>query len=932
MTEIAIRAYTVTKESYFAKNYPKLAKKQVQGTINQVFDRILVFDTETTTDLYQNLKFGYFESYQYGILELRGICYDSEIVKPKEKLALENYSKENKIPLCTITEFRDIFLHEVYSLETLCVGFNLPFDLTRIAIKSGNGRERRKDSFSLELSTNLNYPRLHITHATNTLSFIKFGTTRNESKQFGGYFVDLRTMCHALTDKKHSLDSACKAFGTQYQKEKAKEHGKINHKYISYCINDVKATYSLYQDTKKEFDSYNLGIPIIKAYTPASIGKQFLKQMGINSFIDKNPKFSTKIIGQIMTGYFGGRTECKIRKTPVQVDLLDFLSMYPTVCILQKLWKFVIADHIEYIDTTNEIINFVANFTIKDIQNKENWAKLQAIVLVEPQDDILPIRARFDQKHVWNIGISHLTSKTPLWYSLADIIASKLYTGKTPKILQAIKFIPVGEQKGLQEINIHGAKINPYTQDLFQELIEYRQKLKNERNEFSKEDSQYWLLDRKQNIIKIITNAISYGIFVEINTFEELDKCRVNVFGLEQFQQSKNKIEQFGFMFNPIIAISITSASRLLLAVTEVLLAKHGTTHAYCDTDSMAIPAQYTKNIQEFFQPLNPYNFNADIFKCEEHEIWFYGISSKRYCLYRFEKDQIKIEKENYSSHGLGHLLDPFSNEEKTEWHLEIWKDILGLHYGNITREELVEKYQNKYALSKLVISNPRILDRFKEFNKGREYKHQIKPSNFSILGYSNAIDENTFQQIKPLAPFTNPAKDAVYDYFVDYNDKNRRKLRGKEYWKTFSDILRDYLSHQESKFDGDKGILERKHVTVTKIVHIGKESNNLDESETLGVDSNSYEMYEDDNIDSKFKKIAKDVLKLNPRNVKKFEISKQTLWNVKKKIKINQINRISDKIKNHFLRVVQIDHIDYKSGYNHTDNPTPFSNISSTR
>ncbi|MGI0087731.1 MAG: hypothetical protein ACREBI_07185 [Nitrosotalea sp.] len=48
-----------------------------------------------------------------------------------------------------------------------------------------------------------------------------------------------------------------------------------------------------------------------------------------------------------------------------------------------------------------------------------------------------------------------------------------------------------------------------------------------------------------------------------------------------------------------------------------------------------------------------------------------------------------------------------------------------------------------------------------------------------------------------------------------------------------------------------------------------------------------SYEIYEDlENLDSKFRKIAPRILRLKPKDVKKFGISKQTLWNVKKKIK----------------------------------------------
>lgn len=875
---VAVRAYTV----------PKLADfKPKKGLISKFKpERELFWDTETTTDLYQNLKIGYFEIYQNGKLEHAGLFYDPKIVKNKEKKILEEHSKQLQIKIYTLEEFRQIFLYEVYDLQTLCVGFNLPFDLTRIAIKSSNARFRRKNGFSLEISKNLHYPRLHVTHVTSTLSFTEWGNTKNRQKRFKGNFLDLRTLCHALTDKKHSLESACIAFKTVFQKTKVKEHGKITPEYIQYCINDVKSTYSLYLKTKEEFDSYNLEIPITKAYTPASIGKEFLRSMGVRSFQDKNQKFPKELMGNIMTSYFGGRTECKIRKTPTKVDVLDFLSMYPTVCILQNLWRFVIASHIEYREATSEITNFINGFKLEGVQDRKNWTRLQGIVLVEPQEDILPMRARYGEKNVWNIGLNHVTSKTPLWYSLADVLASKLYTRKTPIILKAFWFTPVGVQKGLKTIDIHGIKINPYKQDLFKELIEYRKRLQKAN-------------DPREHIIKIIVNAISYGIFVEIVTLEESKKIPIDVYGLSHFTENKNKIEKFGFMFNPILAVSITSASRLLLAVTEILLAKHDTTHAYCDTDSMMVPPEHTREIQKFYKPLNPYSFDAEIFKLEMPNVWFYGISAKRYCLYTKEKDQIIIPDDGYSSHGLGHLFDPISNEDNKDWNKDVWKDILDLHYGNVIIEQLMEKYENKYALSRLAITSPRIRDRLKEFNKNNDYRKQIKPFNFSILGFSNERNENTDELVKPLAPFVKPAKHAVHNYFVDYNDKTRHKLRGKQYWKPFWDTFREYLIHPESKFDGNVGVLGRKHVTITKIVHIGKESNNLDESEVLGTDSDSYHIYEDvTGLDSKFDIISGAILRLCPKDAKKLGISKQSLWNIKFKIRVGNSDRISAKLK----------------------------------
>lgn len=108
-----------------------------------------------------------------------------------------------------------------------------------------------------------------------------------------------------------------------------------------------------------------------------------------------------------------------------------------------------------------------------------------------------------------------------------------------------------------------------------------------------------------------------------------------------------------------------------------------------------------------------------------------------------------------------------------------------------------------------------------------------------------------------------------------------------------------EYLNHGESKLEGDVEVLHRKHVAVSGIVHIGKESNNLEESEIIGVGSENYEMYENlEDLDEKLRRISDRILKLKPKDVKKVGISKQTLWNIKKKIKSKQLERITILIK----------------------------------
>ena len=100
-------------------------------------------------------------------------------------------------------------------------------------------------------------------------------------------------------------------------------------------------------------------------------------------------------------------------------------------------------------------------------------------------------------------------------------------------------------------------------------------------------------------------------------------------------------------------------------------------------------------------------------------------------------------------------------------------------------------------------------------------------------------------------------------------------------------------LKNPESKLDGNEGILKRKSIVVSRIIHIGKESNDLDKVRIFGLDSNSYVVYEDlSELERKFREFSLLILELNPKDVKKFGISRQTLWNVKQKIKQKESNK----------------------------------------
>ena len=197
-------------------------------------------------------------------------------------------------------------------------------------------------------------------------------------------------------------------------------------------------------------------------YSAASLGKQALSQLNIKPFMQQTPDFPPKILGKLMSAYHGGRCECRIRKTPIKVTVLDIFSTYPTVTLLFGLWEVVIADKIQYVDDTENIQRLIDEFTFEDALNRDFWKLLNVLVEIESDGDILPVRAKYaDEDGTFNIGVNRIKSNDPLYYFLPDILASKLLTGKSPKIKRAIRFIHKGIQEGWLRLTVRYVE-SPY--------------------------------------------------------------------------------------------------------------------------------------------------------------------------------------------------------------------------------------------------------------------------------------------------------------------------------------------------------------------------------------------------------------------------------------------------------------------------------------
>lgn len=859
----------------------------------------LVFDTETRTDEAQSLRFGAYQLRQEGKLVEEGMFYDPEGVSDADVATLQRAASAKGALLMALSDFTEkVFFGKAYELRAAIVGFNLPFDLSRIAISHDSARGKMKGGFTFLLSEERRHPRVQVRHLSSRAALIQFTQPRRQSTPRGarkrglftptrrGSFIDVKTLAAALLSQSGSLGSLANHLQTNSRKHETDEHGgDLTEAYVQYALQDVQVTWECYEILVRKYAAHGLRQPISKILSEASLGKAYLEQMGIRSFRSVQPDFPDSLLGFILSTYYGGRSEVRWRRTIKQVLYCDFLSMYPTVCTLMRLWRFVIAKGVDWRETTEKTQAFLNRVTLADLQRREIWPKLHTLVQLKPDRDILPLRARYDKVSP-TIGLNEISSDQALWYTLADVVASKLLTGRVPKIMRAISFTPREPQDGLVPIGIGGASgepINPVEDDFYRRLIDIRNEIKAKRDTAPERDRAR--LDGEQLAAKILANATSYGIFVEIIA-SELPRAETRLCfgpGASSFEVETSKSEEPGSFFHPLIATLITGAARLMLAMAETLAAKAGLDWAFCDTDSMAftkpdeIPSedflQKAQSVARAFDELNPYAKRGPLLKIEEanfdlsnpgelQPLYAFCVSSKRYVLFNLAEDGSPVIRKG-SAHGLGHLRAPYGATDAPKlipapslplekigierWHYDLWFQIIkAASSGHAAEVDLTyHSCLSLPAMSRYAATTPEILGWMKGYNAGKDHRTQVKPFGFlsAFQGRQDmqaAVGSGRFKQRmgrtpKPIAPFSKDPRSAGGKAF----DRDTGVCIDLELLKSYALALAQYHLSPETKFRygnfTNEGRTERRLVRVVGISHIGKEASNLEKRFFLG-------------------------------------------------------------------------------------------------
>jgi len=584
---IALRGYTEKP------GQKPIGAKPASFGLDKPLGPTLIFDCETTTDSAQTLRFGFYQVRQGQDLDEEGIFYNRDTLTNAELIILSAYAKRHALKLRTVEAFNvEVFLEVGYALGGAVVGFNLPFDISRIALDYGAARDKMRGGFSFLLSMNPTHARVRIKHLNARASLIEFARpgiqeTGRGSRKRGqkiprhrGYFIDLKALSATLTSRSFSLASLAEYLRVPTQKLETDEHGAaLGDTYLEYARADVQCTWECYQALEVQLAKHGLNKGSHRLLSEASLGKAYLSEMGIKPLLACQD-VPHRMFAIAMESYYGGRAEVRIRREVREVVYTDFKSMYPTVNTLMGLWRFVIGNGYSWSDATYDTRAFLVGVSLWDFQSRETWRQLTTLVKVRSDSDLFPVRTKYDGK-INTIGLNYLSYDGGIWYTLPDVVASKLLSGKTPEILEALRFEPGEPQERLQPIDLFGDpdfRIDPEIDDAFKRFIDLRDKAKADGNPVEK-------------AIKILANSTSYGIFIEILRDnapkpEELTLFESN--GSETVIKT-TALEEPGRFFHPLLGTLITGAARLMLALAQRAVTDEGLEWVFCDTDSLAI-------------------------------------------------------------------------------------------------------------------------------------------------------------------------------------------------------------------------------------------------------------------------------------------------------------------------------------------------------
>ena len=861
----------------------------------------LIFRCATTGDEKKDLLFGAYicaelKNEEYVAKEI-GLFYREG--HPEEFRALTRFVKDSAHELGSVEAFRRGVFLKYLKARTLIVAYDAPREISRIAIKwNKSAKTRRAFSFYFRLFRDKKTGKMRPSGYEPGISIesidaakaiyrpIKYkfhdsdAEQEEENKKFSNvHILDLKTLTSVLTGEVHSFLTTCDIFGSPASRRR-RSYSRVTKPAIEGLLRDVTAELELLNRLQREFGQHPVDLPPDRCYSPATLAKSYLSAMGIKPPQEKF-RIPDRINGIAAQASAGGRAECLIRRTPVPVTYVDFHAQFPSVSYLLGCHELLCAESLEFPVFTAGARQIVERVELEDCFRPAFWRQLRWFALVEPDDDVVPMRAKFGQRvdsdptMAWN----YLTSKQPIWMTGPDVIAAKLMTGKPLKILKAIKVVPHGVRPGLKVVKLHSQmKVDPRRNDLAVKLVELRSAMKSKSPELA-------------GGLKVAANSAAFGIFSQLDVRSLDSRSPLRVFsGETDYLTPPAEIWERPSEFHcQVIASLVTGGSHLLCAMLERTVQDMGGQIAAMDTDSAMIVstkdgglvpcaggpdslAHYQEGsgnaairalsfadvdrIREKFERLSPWrktlktpflklegeNFDA---KCVRQPLNFYGVSAKLYCLFNLDGDRLLVRRP--SGHGLGFLQAPYTivewqgrtgrkwKENLPPWIFDAWHFILSQELGLPHRSPA---WLKQPAVMAVPITTPQVLARLGVFKDdlrpftGMTVPFPKKEQGLLWKGYFIMPHSERLNDLHGRTMVNIVSGESFHIY-----DKHSSRLPKPPGWlslKTMEDEISHILSRAESKFCTPNGavctgrtvgLLARRHIVAGDFHYIGKEA-----------------------------------------------------------------------------------------------------------
>lgn len=862
-------------------------------------EHALIFRCFTTSDGRQELVFGAYicaqlENGNYVAKEIGLFCRDGH---PEEFRVLNRFVKGSAFELGTVAEFRRKVFLKYLKAGGLIVAYDAPFEISRIALKWNKSLKRRR-GFSLYFrmyqdkktdkvrpsgfEPGLSIESLDASKAIYRL--IKYkdhpadAEREEEQKASNVHVLDLKTLTAAVTGEVCTFSSACEIFDSPASMTR-KLRSSVTKPAIESLLKDVTGELELLNRLKQELGLNPVGLDPERCYSSATLAKAHFSGMGIRP--PQKFNIPNDLNGIASQAFFAGRAESTIRRTTLPITYVDFHAQFPAVSKLLDCREILCAQSLDFPDFTAAAREMVKRATLDDCFSPAFWNQLRWYALVEPNEDVVPMRAKFGQREesdptlAWN----YITSKQPFWVTGPDVIAAKLITGKPLKILKAIAIVPHGVQPELVAVKLRSQlEVDPLRDDLAVKLVELRSSLKSKKPKLA-------------GGLKVAANSAAFGILCQMDVKDLDSSSPLRVFsGEATYTTPPSKVwEQPAEFCCPVMASLVTGGSHLLCAMLECAVRDLGGQIVAMDTDSAMIistndgglipcpggphrlknhrvPGGYAAvrglsfaevdSIRGRFESLNPWretlkvpflklekeNFTSD---GERHQLYAYCISAKLYCLFNLDGNRLLIRKP--SGHGLGFLQAPYTiadwqrktgrkwTEDLPPWIFEAWHHILSRERGLAHKPPSWLKHP---AVMTVPLTTPQVLERLGRF------KDDLRP--FTVVTVPFPRKEIgqlwTGYFIMPHTVKINdlhgrPMVNIVSGESFHIYDKSSSSLPKPPGWlslKTMEDEINQILSRSESKFctpNGSTctsktiGLLVRRRVIAGEFHYIGKEA-----------------------------------------------------------------------------------------------------------